>query len=49
MICPNEDEIEPVIKAWTAAQQSSLLRRLGWHHNVEFMVNGKDYHLSTIF
>ena len=43
MICPAEDEIEPVIKGWTNAQQGSLLRRLGWHHNVEFMVQGP-YH-----
>ena len=40
MIEPNEQEIEPTLKRWTVAQQGSLLRRLGWHHNVEFMVQG---------
>ena len=40
MIRPIEEEIESVINSWSSSQQSSLLRRLGWYHNVEFMVNG---------
>ncbi|XP_075241755.1 uncharacterized protein LOC142336718 isoform X2 [Convolutriloba macropyga] len=39
MIRPIEEEIESVINSWSSSQQSSLLRRLGWYHNVEFMVN----------
>ena len=45
MIEPIEEEIEPTIKSWNLAQQGSLLRRLGWHRNVEFMVQG--YNLPT--
>ena len=40
MICPTEEDIEPVVKGFTLAQQGSLVRRLGWQDNIEFMVQG---------